>query len=329
MQKTTVALLAVFNASCSSDRPPGSEHCDLSIQPQVDMSVVADFSIPVDLFNPDLANPEALPTPRIPGDFNPEAEKPGLRLYKRTATGMPLGEQDFYVLIVDITKYDLKSAFGEINPGEERPTDGIYGGPDPLINRLSVVDWQNKLGNTLFFSGQFFDSLSPRPRLSYGVTEEQVDGMGRKIKVRLADGADTDIQWADKKMILEVKPGVAAQILSYSVDNFKDPSRPPTSVVGLSEDAPKRPDEYLGRTYIGTGTKVEKMGSVMVDYRLLYVFVSTGSTQLRAAATLHRFGAVEVMMLDGGGSVKLSVDKIAKVMGASTTPHALALYPRP
>jgi hypothetical protein len=190
-----------------------------------------------------------------------------------------------------------------------------------------MTDWSNViLGGTSFFTGQFFNPANNPTQIAYGLTEERME-MGRSTKHRLVDGRDDDPKW--DKMMLEIWPGKTARILNFSLDNFKDASRAPQVIVGLAENAPKTPATLTGRTFLGTGIEVERGGEVVVDYRLLFVFVSAKSTQLDAGATLRRFGATKTMMLDGGGSAKLFVNNQILVDGGSSTPHVLGLYPRP
>lgn len=319
-------LLPVFLGACGGTGLPRLEKdcqheaMDMSTSPPDLNMPPSDLRVPADL----AMDPGGLPSPRIPGDFEKAGETKGVTVWKKPwpAPGTP-----DYVLIIDITKVDLQSVFGTIDPMNTRPTAGPYGGPDPLVTRWPMTEWQNRiLGGIWFFTGQFFNPANNPTQIAYGITEPRVD-MGRTVKHRLVDGADADPKW--EKMLLEIWPGQTARILPFSLDVFKDTSRAPQVIVGLSENAPKAPSNLTGRTFIGAGTEVEKGASVVVDYRLLYVFVSEKSTQLDAGATLRKFGAVKTMMLDGGGSVKLFAAGQVLANGGSATPHVLALYPRP
>lgn len=317
------ALLLLFLA-CACTNPPSNTPCtDFATDSAIaDLALPIDFSTPPDLYIPDMRPSGAVPTPTIPPDYNKQPEEMDCaKLYKNAG--------DTYVVIMDITKCDIISEIGKVNVGEERPTSGPNGGPDPLINRRSMAEWQAELGGGIwFFNGQSFNPLSTRPQLSYGLAQA-VPTVAGYDKWIISEGADTDIKWEGKKETLEIWPGVSAQIFRYSLDNFFDLSHAPTAIVGLAEDADKSPPIATERLFVGTGFVVGDSPPFVVDNRLLFVFISKSATQLTAAATLRRFGAIEVMMLDGGGSTKLSIARRTYVDGGSTIPHVLTIRTRP
>ena len=311
-------LLLLLTISCVGE-PPKCDLPDLQKQPDLisppDLTTV-DMTIPI---------PTPLPKVRIPAGFSKYAERQGVVLYKKPyISGVP-----DYVLVIDITQIDLRSIFGPIDPMNERPNSGPYGGPDPLVTRYFMTDWENYiLGGVWFFTGQFFNPANHPTQIALGITEAREEN-GKTIKKILVDGADTDAVWENQKMMLEIWPGKSARIDEFTLAHFKDLGRAPQAIVGLSENASKSPQLFVGRTFLGTGIEVDLPNrEVAVDHRLLFVFTTEKSNQLDAGSTLRRFGATRVMMLDGGGSVKLRANDQVLVNGVTDTPHVFGLYPR-
>jgi hypothetical protein len=319
------ALLLLFLA-CACTNPPSNTPCtDFAADSAIaDLALPIDFSTPPDLYIPDMRPSGAVPTPTIPPDYNKEtAEMDCAKLYSNGSGS--------YVIITDITKCDIIFEKGKIDFKDTRPTSGPNMGPDPLIHRLFMAEWQAQLGGgEWFFTGQFFNPANDPTQIANGVAQAVPKLMGPGYdKWIITEGADTDLKWEGKKLTLEIWPGVSAQIFRYSLDNFFDLSHAPTAFVGYTEDADKSPAIATKRTFWGTGMIVGDSPPFIVDYRLLFVFISESATQLTAASTLRRFGAVEVRMSDGGGSVMLSIARQPYINGGSKVPMVTTIRRRP
>ncbi len=77
----------------------------------------------------------------------------------------------------------------------------------------------------------------------------------------------------------------------------------PNVVVALAANAGTNADQPLARTFVGTKNLRDDS-----TYQTVLFFSSDGASQSEAAATLRKFGAEPVAMLDGGTSTGLMVN---------------------
>jgi len=224
----------------------------------------------------------------VPPGFDKVTSVYGAQLYRKDYPG---GTPDF-VQMVDLSQgAAIKLLHGSIK--ETRPGHGAYGGNDARILSRSLQqywkDFTSSYANPFcVVNGQFFYMPESPTRLPFSL---KVDG---EI---VSDGFGKD-QFLGQKLMLELWPG-HADILELTRDALYSSSAP-NIVAGLSEDAHKNIDKYVGRTFVGLANK-DGDG----QFETVLILTTRSARQADAADVLRSFGAQKVMMLDGGGSTQM------------------------
>jgi hypothetical protein len=238
-----------------------------------------------------LVNTDAWAAPEqveIPNGFYQVSVAKGVELYRKDYPG---GTPDFVQVVRLKQGAHLLMLHGEIR--NRRTGQGVYGGDDPKIASKSIKQyWRDVSGSypTAFcvFNGQFFKMGETPTRLPFPL---KVDG------VIVSDGYAKQ-EYREQKLMLELWPE-RAEISEFSKNKLYL-SNAPNILVGLTEDARKSPNKYVGRTFIGVD---DEDGDGKSD--TILIFSTKSARQKDAAKVLRSFGADKVMMLDGGSSTQL------------------------
>jgi hypothetical protein len=192
----------------------------------------------------------------------------------------------------------------------EKAGDGVaaaYGGINPQFKRQSLEEfWQDlvRVDQSNAFSicnGQFFKGGDPT-ELAFPVQTE-----GKIVSTGYAGNEE----FPDEKVIFGVI-NQTAEIVPFSENsNFTDSDFPyQEAIVGIRKDGAIEPNKWYSkdplierpRTFLG----VADFNSDNHNETIL-ILTSKGKTQRGAANLLFKFGATQVMMLDGGGSTQLNI----------------------
>ena len=109
------------------------------------------------------------------------------------------------------------------------------------------------------------------------------------------------------------------EILSLTAQNLYE-STAPNIIAGLAEDAPKSPNKYVGRTFVGIK---DKDGDL--QFETVLIFNTLTARQVDAAEALRSLGAEKVMMLDGGGSTQLICQNVSYIESERLIPQAIGV----
>lgn len=224
----------------------------------------------------------------IPPGFRLVRSENGVELYQKDYSG---GNPD-YVQVVNLRRgAKIVLLHGDIS--SQGAGKGMFGGDDPRIVSRPLQSYWKELsasydGAFCVSNGQFFYMLESPTRLPFSL---KVDG---KI---ISDGYDKR-NFVEQKLMLELWDSYARiQPLNQQALYA---STAPNIVAGLDEEARKRIDHYVARTFIGL---VDRDGDRR--HEIVLVFNTLTARQKDAAQVLREFGADQVMMLDGGGSTQL------------------------
>jgi hypothetical protein len=231
---------------------------------------------------------EATETPRFSEGFNLLMSSLGAALFQKEYAG---GNPDF-VQVVDLSEgAKIKLMYGQIQ--ELRTGLGVYGGNDARLVSHTIQHYWDELSG--FFkdafcvtNGQFFYMREYPTRLPFPL---KVDGQ------LLSEGYAKN-EFPGQKLILEIWND-RADIVALNEENLLH-STAPDIIAGLTEDARKSPEKFVGRTFIGVSDK-NRDGL----YETVLIFNTQTARQVDAANILRSFGAIKVMMLDGGSSTQL------------------------
>lgn len=243
-----------------------------------------------------------------PAGFYPVASASGVDLYQKDYPG---GNPD-YVQVVDLAhggKVTLRHA-GIVDLGVG---GGAYGGNNPTFNRELMVDaWDDfRIRDSNAFcitNGAFFSTDADPTPLAFPL---KIDG------VILSDGYARD-EYPDQKLMLEIWSD-HADIRPLTLEGLYT-STAPNILGGLSEEANKDPDAYLGRTFAGV-----QDGDGDGTYDIVLIFNSQTTRQADAARVLRNFGVDKVIMLDGGGSTQLICQGTSYIRSGRPIPQFLAV----
>jgi len=244
----------------------------------------------------------------IPPGFDKISSVYGAQLYRKDYQG---GTPDF-VQLVDLSQgAAIKLLHGPIK--ETRPGHGAYGGNDARILSRSLQqywkDFTSSFANPFcVVNGQFFYMPESPTRLPFSL---KVDGQ------IVSDGFGKD-QFPGQKLMLELWPG-RADIQELTKDALYSSSAP-NIVAGLSEEAHKRFDKYVGRTFVGLANK-DGDG----QFETVLILTTRTARQVDAADVLRSFGAQKVMMLDGGGSTQMICLDKSYISSERLIPQALGV----
>ena len=254
---------------------------------------------------------EITETPRTPEGFNLLLSSLGAELYQKQ---YPEGNPDF-VQVVNLGEgAKIKLLYGQVQ--ELRTGLGVYGGTDSRFLSYSIQRYWNelfRLSTDAFCvtNGQFFYMREYPTRLPFPL---KVDGQ------ILTEGYAKN-EFLDQKLILEIWSD-RADIVDLSEQNLLS-STAPDIVAGLTEDARKSPDKFVGRTFIGVSDN-NRDG----QYETVLIFNTQTARQLDAANILRTFGAVKVMMLDGGSSTQLICQNKPYITSDRLIPQAIGVVSR-
>lgn len=244
----------------------------------------------------------------IPAGFYPVASASGVDLYQKDYPG---GNPDF-VQVVNLARggsVTLRHA-GIVDLGVG---GGAYGGNNPTFNRELLADaWDDfRIRDSNAFcitNGAFFSTDADPTPLAFPL---KIDG------VILSDGYARD-EFPDQKRMLEIWVD-HADIRPLTLDGLYT-STAPHILGGLSEEANKDPDSYLGRTFAGV---LDGDGDGVFESVL--IFNSQTTRQSDAARVLRNFGVEKVIMLDGGGSTQLICQGTSHIRSGRPIPQFLAV----
>lgn len=235
-----------------------------------------------------------------------KAIPPGFKLIK-TGIGIEvysdlLGD---YIQTVDLTE-NAEIVFLQ----GERVGDGVaaaYGGINPQFQRQSLGEfWQNliqRYQNRAFSicNGQFFKGGDPT-ELAFPVQTE-----GKIVSTGYAGSEE----FPDEKVVFGVMEKVAEIVPFSENSNFENTNFPyKEAIVGIRKEGAIEPEKWYSkdplierpRTFLGVADRnLDKQNETVL------ILTSQGKTQAGAADLLLKFGATQVMMLDGGGSTQLNI----------------------
>ncbi len=244
----------------------------------------------------------------IPPGFRLLRSENGVELYQKDYSG---GNPD-YVQVVNLRR-GAKIVLLHGNISSQGVGKGMFGGDDPRILSRSLQSYWQELSTTYdgafcISNGQFFYMLESPTRLPFSL---KVDG-----KV-ISDGYDKR-NFVEQKLMLElwdtyarIQPLTRQALYASSAPNI---------VAGLDEEARKRIDHYVARTFIGL---VDRDGDRR--HEIVLIFNTLTARQKDAAQVLREFGADQVMMLDGGGSTQLLCQGKDIIASERLIPQALGV----
>jgi hypothetical protein len=246
--------------------------------------------------------------PTIPPGFHLVKSAFGVEFFRKD---YPDGSPDFVQRVSLSQGASIKLLHGAIaNP---RSGKGVYGGDDPSIVMRPLQEfWKDFLGahSTAFCitNGQFFYLQESPTRLPFPLkTDGKIVSDGYGIK-----------EFPGQKLMLEIWPD-RADIHELTKEALYTSSAPDI-VAGLSEEAKKRIDKYVGRTFIGVA---DQDGDS--SFETILIFNTQSARQDDAAGVLRSFGAKKVMMLDGGSSTQLICRDQAYITTDRPIPQAIGI----
>lgn len=246
----------------------------------------------------------------IPPGFVMILSGEGVKLYRKDYQS---GNPDFVQIISLAQGAQIALLHGDIE--EPRIGKGMYGGNDPRMWAQKLEKyWQDvSVDNTALCvtSGQFFFMPEYPTRLPFPL---KVDGN------IVSDGFGKQL-YPDDKLILELWPD-RADIKKLSKEALYQ-SGAPNIIAGLTEDARKSPNKYVGRTFVGVDD-TDRDGI----FETVLIFSTKSARQKDAAQVLREFGADKVMMLDGGGSAQLLCQGTSYVSSERPLPQVIAVFER-
>lgn len=253
----------------------------------------------------------ASPFQAIPSGFVQVDSSAGVTLYKQNYSN----GYSHYVQVINLNEgAGLKLFTGTVtDPGFGT---GSYSGDNPKIRREPLATSYNnfKSSNPTAVStvnGQFFSTSNDPTSLAFPIKSPELVATGY---------GETEFSNPNQKLMLEIWPN-KANITSFNIDSFRASSAP-NILVGLTEDANKRINNYIGRTFIGVGNYNSSVGG----YDKVFIFSSAYSTQLNAASILRSFGAAQVIMFDGGASSQMIWKDISYVSSSRSLPQSIGVF---
>ncbi|MFN3307568.1 MAG: phosphodiester glycosidase family protein [Anaerolineales bacterium] len=244
----------------------------------------------------------------LPDGFKLIRSSVGVQLYRKEYPG---GYPD-YVQVIRLDRgAEVRLLHGKVN--HQGVTSGVYGGLDVRFTSRSVLKyWDEIISQTsrafCVTNGQFFYMYEYPTRLPFPL----------KVNGKVVSGGYSKGEFTDQKLMLEIWKEHADIRPLTKVDFQK--STAPNIVGGLTEDARKSPQKYVGRTFIGVAD--QNRDGV---YETLLIFSAQAARQRDAAEILRNFGAEKVMMLDGGLSTQLVCQGKAYIQTERLIPQAIAV----
>jgi hypothetical protein len=224
----------------------------------------------------------------LPEGFELIDEAPGIQMFKKEYRG---GTPD-YVQIIDLMRgAGVVPILGQVQ--DTGAGNGVYGGNDARISQYQVNRFWNDFSATYqgafcMVNGEFFLMRESPTRLPFPL----------KVNGEIITDGYAIQEYQDQKLILEIwADRVDIQPLTRDTLYQSDANH---IIAGLTEDARKNIQNFVGRTFIGVLDQ-EQDGR----FETLLVFSTKTAKQKDAAEVLRSFGAEKVMMLDGGESTQL------------------------
>jgi hypothetical protein len=204
---------------------------------------------------------------------------------------------------------------------ERGGNDGIFGGPNPLLQRqyLETV-WQFAAAHPDAFcvsNGTFFLDMRDGARVDPTVLSFPLKHEG----VVVSEGAESR-RFRSARLMLELQDGHAT-IAPLSRQSLYS-SEAPDVVVGLSPRAALRSLARVGRSWVGTA---DRDGDGRQE--TLYVYSALAVTQAHAERVMRGFGAEAMLMLDGGGSTQLICEGDGYITQSRPLPQTLITLQAP
>jgi hypothetical protein len=225
----------------------------------------------------------------LPAGFYLIAADLGTALYQRDALD---GNHDFIQVVALREGAAVRLLHGPIvEPGQGA---GVYAGDNPLFATQSLAEvWHGFSAQEsqafCLTNGQFFSAYTGPVTLSFPL----------KVDNRLISDGHAIDQYRRHQLMLAIWPD-RADIVPLTAANLQTSSAPDI-VAGLSEAVGgRRSNSRAGRTFVGVG-QPDGRG----NYGTIFFFTSRLARTIEATAALRAFGAVKVMMLDGGASAQL------------------------
>jgi len=249
---------------------------------------------------------------KAPPGFELIRSENGVELYKKDYKG---GSPD-YVQVIDLRQgAKVVLLYGTISSSGSGK--GAFGGNDPRFVSQSLKSYWQELtaeydAAFCVTNGQFFFMQESPTRLPFSL---KVNG---KI---LSDGYEVK-NFPNQKLMLELWED-HARIRALTKGTLYTSSAP-NIVAGLDEEARKRIDHFVGRTFVGVDDR-NRDGRA----EIVLIFNTLSARQKDAAQVLREFGADQVMMLDGGGSTQLTCDGQNYIASERLVPQALGIVAGP
>jgi len=249
---------------------------------------------------------------KAPPGFELIRSENGVELYKKDYKG---GSPD-YVQVIDLRQgAKVVLLYGTISSSGSGK--GAFGGNDPRFVSQSLKSYWQELtaeydAAFCVTNGQFFFMQESPTRLPFSL---KVNG---KI---LSDGYEVK-NFPNQKLMLELWED-HARIRTLTKGTLYTSSAP-NIVAGLDEEARKRIDHFVGRTFVGVDDR-NRDGRA----EIVLIFNTLSARQKDAAQVLREFGADQVMMLDGGGSTQLTCDGQNYIASERLVPQALGIVAGP
>jgi hypothetical protein len=198
---------------------------------------------------------------------------------------------------------------------------GIYGGPNPDIERLYLETvWHSVAAHPDTFcvsNGTFFLDMVDGVRVNPTVLSFPFKRDGRVI----SEGDDSR-RFRSARLMLQLWDD-HAEIAPLGRQAFYD-SGAPDVVTGLSPHAPLRAYARVGRSWAGTA---DHDGDGL--HETVYLYSGLDVTQQHVQTVLRAFGATDLLMLDGGGSTQLMCGGEGYIMQSRPLPQTIVTLQAP
>jgi len=246
----------------------------------------------------------------IPVGFRLIAEQVGVTLYRKDYPG---GSPDYVQIVNLLAGASIDLLYGNPVEMNNPHNKGMFGGPNPSFRQKTIQTYWDNFSSTeenafCVTNGQFFYMPeSPTPLALPLLVDHEL----------LAEGFGYP-QYPEKQLMLALWPD-HADILPLTPENLSTTDADMV-IGGLTEDANKKPKNAVGRTFIGIWDNDGDQ-----RYETIAVYTTQTATQAEAARTVRSFGAVKVMMLDGGGSTQLICQGQIYINTTRAIPQALGV----
>lgn len=277
------------------------------------------FSHPHLFSPPELARTEKISAPPVPEKRKLEVIPLNFELVD-SATGVAVYKaKNDYVLSLDLASGAKVGIVSGEKVEEGKPS--VYGGADPFFKRMNAEEAFKSATNSrnelvcVSNAGFFSTLLEKSAPVAFAFKRDKVDE---------SDGFAAKDKHEGKRLTLSLGEGYAklSQFNNRSILDFrKIPESSAVVSLDPSVDIDKQSSKAVGRTFVGLSDP-DSNG----NYRRLFLFVSSASSQAHASETLRSFGADKFIMFDGGGSSQLRCRSGEYVPSVRTVPQYFAFY---